>query len=97
MKKFIYEIIMIAVGLTLVSCAAIKEYNRKIPMPENGAMKIEVRQLHNQPLDVVGMQTFEGDTCVIYLRTYPRCLAHEIRHCYEGNWHGDKPSNIDCD
>jgi len=25
--------------------------------------------------------------CLITLREYPVCLAHEVRHCFEGAWH----------
>lgn len=29
------------------------------------------------------------DKCKIYIKeaVYPRCLAHEIRHVFEGDWH----------
>lgn len=26
--------------------------------------------------------------CTVYLRKYPLYLAHEVRHCFEGPWHG---------
>lgn len=35
--------------------------------------------------------------CAVQLKTYPRCLLHEIRHCIEGKWHGDTPNGDDCD
>ncbi len=34
--------------------------------------------------------------CVITLKKYPYCLAHEVRHCLEGAWHKDLPSTQDC-
>ena len=34
-----------------------------------------------------GTAVVTGDKCTIVLREYPVCLAHEIRHCFEGSWH----------
>lgn len=34
--------------------------------------------------------------CVIHLREYPTCLAHEVRHCYEDNWHAGRDTDEDC-
>jgi len=36
------------------------------------------------------------NTCVITLRQYPECLLHEIRHCFEGQWHDARPNSEDC-
>ena len=34
-----------------------------------------------------GEATVTGDKCTVVLREYPICLSHEVRHCFEGNWH----------
>ncbi len=42
-------------------------------------------------------RTTVGDGfCVIELTKYPRCLLHEIRHCFEGNWHEGRETTKDC-
>jgi len=36
-------------------------------------------------------------TCLIMLRQYPICLAHEVRHCLEGHFHsGEEHNSDDC-
>ena len=48
---------------------------------------------------VAGVARVNGDTCHITLREYPVCLAHEVRHCFEGAWHPEQsdtfPGNDD--
>lgn len=40
---------------------------------------------------------FDNQCQVLLLRdSYPRCLQHEIRHCFEGAFHGAQPSDEDC-
>lgn len=34
--------------------------------------------------------------CNIRLRNYPHCLLHEIRHCFEGDYHKGEDSDEDC-
>lgn len=34
--------------------------------------------------------------CFIELTKYPKCLLHEIRHCFEGDWHKGKETTQDC-
>lgn len=42
-------------------------------------------------------RTTVGDGfCIIELTEYPRCLLHEIRHCFEGNWHEGKETTKNC-
>lgn len=44
-----------------------------------------------------GYATWKGDTCLIELRKYPVCLAHEVRHCFEGHFHQEGTiSSEDC-
>lgn len=42
--------------------------------------------------------TPDGSFCAIKLRrsTYPYCVAHEIRHAFEGNFHGNAWPTEDC-
>lgn len=43
----------------------------------------------------MGQAVVRGDTCYITLRSYPICLAHEVRHCFEGDWHPKGFGNSD--
>ena len=53
--------------------------------------------LHINPeLKTDGLAVWSNTTCTIYLKYYPICLAHELRHCIEGNWHDEKPNGEDC-
>ena len=49
--------------------------------------------------DEQGMATIFPNmkVCAVQLKTYPRCLLHEVRHCIEGKWHGDEKNGDDCD
>lgn len=42
-----------------------------------------------------GQAVVNCDTCHITLREYPVCLAHEMRHCIEGQWHPPMVANDD--
>lgn len=39
-----------------------------------------------------------AEDCKIYIKKelYPRCLAHELRHVFEGDWHQGRHSTEDC-
>lgn len=41
----------------------------------------------NHNTGVLGEARVVGDHCYITLREYPVCLAHEVRHYLEGEWH----------
>lgn len=42
-------------------------------------------------------RTTVGDGfCIIELTQYHRCLLHEIRHCFEGDWHKGRETTQDC-
>lgn len=38
------------------------------------------------------------ESCVLVIRKdkYPHCFLHEIRHAFEGKFHGDSPSGAYC-
>lgn len=43
-----------------------------------------------------GWADWKGGACHITLREYPLCLAHEVRHCFEGDWHPGYRTGEDC-
>lgn len=47
---------------------------------------------------VSGLAIWKDDWCIIQLPKdeYPRCLAHEMRHCLEGDFHEGYRSYEDC-
>lgn len=62
------------------------------------AFRVYVYEDRDMTYPQLGRASFytDMDTCIIALRRYPECLLHEIRHCIEGPWHGDKRNNEDC-
>lgn len=80
----------------LLSCTPIREFNRDIPFPEPKPMVIEVRKLEGGNPNIIGTADITGNVCTIHLRKYPQCLAHEVRHCYEGNWHEGEDNDDWC-
>ena len=79
--------------LLLTGCAAFspEPYDIKHPV---STITIKVDPMLNRD----GEAVVSGDKCSIVLRVYPVCLAHEVRHCLEGNWHPtstDYPGNSD--
>lgn len=85
-----------AIFTILISgCATFVEHNSRHTNP-NRSMVIEIKELRSTDINVLGEATIYGNKCVVALRNYPKCLAHEIRHCYEGNWHEGRNSDEDC-
>ena len=64
------------------------------PVLERTASIINVKI--DQALPTLGHAQWVGQLCTITLREYPVCLQHEVRHCLEGDWHGNRASNRDC-
>lgn len=81
--------ILILLLSALAGCAAHQTYTL-----ERKTVKITVVEVKQLP--TLGRAAWTGDTCFIALREYPKCLQHEMRHCLEGKWHGDTPSDSDC-
>lgn len=82
---------VLALTLLLSGCVA-----DPLPKMARNSAQILVVENPNLPANVLGTYKWFGNMCVIYLREYPTCMAHEVRHCLEGDWHGDRVSNRDC-
>lgn len=80
----------------MTGCATFIEHNTVVPFPERTVSYIEIRKLSGGDPNVLAYADITGTTCIIYLRNYPRCLAHEVRHCYEGNWHERRKTSEMC-
>ena len=81
--------ILILLLSALAACAAPQTYTL-----ERKTVKVTVVEVKHLP--TLGRAAWTDDTCFIALREYPKCLQHEVRHCLEGKWHGDEPSDSDC-
>ena len=57
-------------------------------MPERRSMLITVEPRADLPPGIDGRATWTELSCRVELREYPRLLGHEVRHCFEGQWHG---------
>lgn len=46
-----------------------------------------------------GQAVCNGNVCKVQIlrKHYPFCLQHEMRHVFEGAWHGDLKTTADCD
>jgi hypothetical protein len=78
--------------LALKGCAAgTGEPEYKIQQKEFTLKIVEAPNLGNP-----GFARWRGGYCEIYLKKYPVCLKHEIRHCIEGHWHDSRPNGEDC-
>ena len=80
--------------LLLSGCAAL---NAPTPIRNDVRVIIKAPQGYKDE-NKLGTTTYlpTMNTCVITLRQYPECLLHEIRHCFEGQWHDARPNSEDC-
>lgn len=87
--------LLLALTLLLSGCAI---FDSPQPQIIRNAFIVSISESDNLPHNVLGTATYYPtiNACVIALRKYPQCLLHEIRHCIEGDWHGDLPNSDDC-
>lgn len=83
--------VLIAVLLVLCGCTA---FSPPPPTLQRHTSVITVKI--NPNLATEGWASWQGGVCTITLRKYPICLAHEVRHCLEGDWHPGSSSGEDC-
>ena len=50
----------------------------------------------DETLQYDGLAEWRNGYCKITLKNYPKCLAHEVRHCIESHWHDSKPNGEYC-
>lgn len=93
MRQYIHLIL----ALSLSGCSTFVEHNTRVSMPEITSMSIEIRKLvGGDHTTRAYAEIYPNNKCIIYLRQYPQCLAHEVRHCYEGNWHEGRKTDEGC-
>lgn len=79
-----------------VSCTSFYAHNTVMNFPDSNQKTISIHKLVGGNYNTLGYAEITEDTCAIYLRKYPICLQHEIRHCFEGNWHEGRKTDEDC-
>ena len=73
---------VLLICLLLTGCAAFD------PEPYNIQHRISTITIDIDPMqEALGVAYVAGDKCRIVLQSYPVCLSHEVRHCFEGEWH----------
>ena len=85
---------MIRALLLCVLLTGCDSFDAPRPVLERTASIINVKI--DPALTTLGHAQWVGQLCTITLREYPICLAHEVRHCLEGEWHGDSLDDSDC-
>lgn len=50
------------------------------------------------PKSTYGYYTMHDGVCHVRIKkaTYPACITHEVRHCFEGDWHKHLSSTQNC-
>jgi hypothetical protein len=81
-------------AIALVMLAGCGSFDPPAPVLERTTSVITVKVDPN--LKTKGIATWAGSLCTITLREYPVCLQHEVRHCFEGNWHEGRETTEDC-
>lgn len=91
------KIALLATAL-LQGCASIEPYRVELPNTvevtiEQSPEKLKPREMARA---VIKRKDGKPYACHVILRQYPVCLLHEMRHCFEGNWHEGRESEEDC-
>ena len=92
MKYLLYAIL----SISLCSCGLLETFDRKTDRVE---VVITVQEsISNRSKGTRGYSITRNGKCYVYIleEWYPYLLDHEIRHCFEGHWHGDS-RNIEHD
>lgn len=83
-------------GLCLAACAQ--------PRPQYDLQRTEatvrvhiVERIPGRP-NLYGLSSCREGDCEVWIRrsVYPKCLVHELRHAFEGDFHPMGPSTEDC-
>lgn len=90
------RILVLGIVGTLAACSQFVEHNTRVTFPDSDVRQISVHRLIGGDPQVEAYAEISGTRCKIFLRKYPRCLQHEVRHCYEGNWHAGRKTAAEC-
>lgn len=95
-----------ALALAILAVAGCAAFDRPEYQLQRAAVSIRVFEVplgmavgaDGEIIEPAGRSLMLSDgTCLIMLRQYPICLAHEVRHCLEGGFHPPAaPNDDDC-
>ena len=80
--------------IALVAIAGCDDFDGPPPKLQRSASVITIAV--DPQLTPPGWAEWKGGICHITLREYPACLGHEVRHCFEGDWHAGYRTGEDC-
>lgn len=88
--------IMVVVATMCMYGCAVDKYT---PTDDKVTLQVIINPVmfsKNQLAKIVIEETPSGRYCTLYLKEYPICLKHGVRHCLEGNWHTVQDADKDC-
>jgi len=90
MKALIFAVI-----IALPGCAAF-DTTRTPPLYSEVSARVILTD--DMPANKNGYADWNGSVCTIHLKRsqYPYCMTHELRHCFEHDWHGNTANQTDC-
>lgn len=94
-----YLAMPLSAALLITGCSQFDEPRGLAVVREEVFVHIKlVDELHAPRGKRYGQAECVSNICTIYLlrQHYPFCLAHEVRHLFEGRYHGDRASLEDC-
>lgn len=89
------RILALCLTLLLSGC----DFFESTAKPKRDAVFVQIELVDDLPMRQYGSAQCSGDgVCILKIKrdTYPMCIAHEVRHAFEGDFHGNKPSDEDC-
>lgn len=84
-------------ALLLVSCGFFDNPKTE-PLTDNMLVSVLIVDDDVLPANTFADASANQGFCVVRIKrsVYPDCIKHEIRHCFEGNWHVGHESHDDC-
>lgn len=81
--------------VALPGCAAF-DTERTPPMYSEVSARVILTD--DLPANINANAVWDGSVCTIHIKRsqYPYCMTHELRHCFEHDWHDAIPNQTDC-
>lgn len=84
------------IGTILAGCGGFSP-PKPIPIRDQVFVSIELVDRFDNPRQLGNADCTNGICYIKILKgRYPDCITHEVRHAFEGPWHGNNPSSEDC-
>lgn len=88
---------LIPIALLLTGCNFF-DNPKAAPITDNMLVSVLIVDDAELAANVFADAYYSDGFCIVRIKksVYPNCIKHEIRHCFEGKWHGDKMNSEDC-